>query len=415
MHTNFNDAVGSTGMILTLIGQATGIIGTQLFAFSLIISGRVHFIEKLFGGLDKLYSIHHRTGVFAFTLLAIHPMILAGRFASTSLESVASFLSPIGNTDAITYGIIGILIMLVLLFITFYGTIFNYPGLKLAHQFLGLGFFFGALHVYFIPSSLSTDSVLKYSLLGTAFIGAIMFIYRTLLGKFLVPRYHYVISSVQDLGGGMVEVNLKGATDKVMYHLPGQFGMLSFPHSSAVSDEEHPFTISSPGLDGTLRFSIKALGDYTKMLTGLKEGGKALVEGPYGEFSYLYGIERQVWVAGGIGVTPFVSFAEHILKRDTLPFTIDFFYSARSDADGVYKELFAKLANKFPSFTFHFMPSDTKGYLSGEVLLAQIKDLHKRNLFMCGPPGLMTALSGQLAVLKVPESNIHSERFDMLK
>ena len=414
VHTVWSDAWGSSFMTLKFLGQITGIIGAQLFAFSLILSSRVKFLERLFGGLDKLYSVHHKTGVIGFAFLAVHPLVLAFRFVPGSFEDAANFLSPLGNTMPITLGIFSFLGMLLLLGLTFYGIIFSYPTLKRAHSFFGFAFFLGFLHVFFIPSSLSTDTLLKVSLLGTAAIGLIGFTYRTLFGKWVVYRYHYMISSVKDLGGGMTEVTLVPEAERMQY-LPGQFAVLSFPELSFLSSEEHPFTISSSGLHEELRFSIKALGDYTGKLSLLKEEMEALVEGPFGEFSYLYGKQRQIWVAGGIGVTPFVSMAEYILAQDMLSYTIDLFYSSRSDADGAYKELFAAVASKHPTFTFHFMPSDTKGFITGELLLAETRDLHARDVFVCGPPRMVSALSDQLLVLNFPVKSLRTERFALLK
>jgi len=410
----FKDAYGSSFLTFKLLGQCTGIIGAQLFAFSLILSGRISFLEKLFGGLDRMYRIHHRTGVIAFTFLAVHPLLLACQFAFDSVKDAAEFLSPIGNTPAITLGIFSMLLMVVLLFVTFYGSYFKYPALKAAHKFLGLAFFLGFLHVVLIPSSLSTDAVLKWSLLITSFTGIALFVYRTILGRFLVPRFTYTVDSVVSVVGGITELTLIPST-KPLYHLPGQFGILSFPRLSALPPEEHPFTISSAGIDGRVRFSIKGLGDYTKEVIHVKPGDVALVEGPFGEFSYVYGGQRQVWVAGGVGVTPFVSMAEHIMMLDELPYTIDFYYSVRTEADASYKEVFENLSKKHPSFSFHLVPSDTKGYVTGELLSQENKDLADADIFICGPPPMMDGLIAQLLPCGVSRKQIHTEKFSLLK
>jgi predicted ferric reductase len=344
----------------------------------------------------------------------VHPLILASRFAKDSLRDVANFLSPIGNTWPIISGITAILVMLVLLTVTFYGSAYDYPKLKMAHRFLGLGFFFGFLHVLFIPSSLSSDNVLRYSLISTAVLGLLAFTYRTLLGTWLVYRYKYVVTSVTTIPGQVTEIILT-TRDKMLLHMPGQFGMLSFIGSTSVSDEEHPFTISSSGVDGVLRFSIKGLGDYTKSLATLTVGTEARIEGPFGEFSYLYGSHKQVWVAGGIEVTPFVSMAEHILTLKEFPYFIDFYYSVRTEADTTYKELFEKVAARFPSFVFHLIPSDTKGYITGEMITAELRDIAIRDIFICGPPPMMEALIQQLISKGIHDERIHSERFALLK
>lgn len=414
LHTTFSDALGSSFMLFKMLGQFTGIVGCQLFAFALILSARLKFLERFFGGLDKMYVIHHRVGTIAFFFLAIHPLLLAFRYADESFGDALDFLNPIGNTFAVSMGIYSVLGMLVLLFLTFYGSVFSYSKLKLAHRFLGMFFFLGFVHVLLIPSSLNSDTVLKVSLLASALIGLVAYIYRTLLGRWLVRRTSFVISEIKNLGGQMTEITLT-PRKLGMLHTPGQFGMLSFSRSSIVPDEEHPFTISSPGLDGRLRFSIKALGDYTSLLPDIKLGTQATVEGPFGEFSYIYGQKKQVWVAGGIGVTPFVSMAEHMLTLDNLPYVVDFYYSVKTASEGVYRDVFESLQSKHPSFKFHFMPSDTSGFVSAEGIIKEVTDLHGRDIFICGPPGMMAALTGQLAQMHITSSQIHSERFALLK
>lgn len=414
LHASFASSLSSSYFFLTQVGQITGIIGAQLFAFTLVLSARIKVVEYIFGGLDKLYVIHHRTGVISFVLLAIHPIILAFRYLDDGLEGVMNFLVPVNNTLPRDFGIYAVIIMLLLLFVTFYGSIFSYRSLKNAHRFMGAAFFLGTLHIFLITSSMSDDIALKISCLGMAVVGCLAFVYRTLLRAYVVTRYDYNVSSVNDIGQGVVEVTLSPHKE-IMEHLPGQFAMLSLSHSKVVSDEEHPFTISSKRDNGEIRFSVKALGDYTSLLSGVTVGTKATVEGPYGEFYYGYGSKTQVWVAGGIGVTPFVSMAEALLKEESIAYTIDFYYSVRSDKDGAYKDLFARLAKKHPSFTFHFMPSDTSGYITGEVLLKEIGDIKKRDIFVCGPPPMMAALTESLVSLGVSKRYIHSERFSLLK
>jgi predicted ferric reductase len=403
--------------MLTLIGQATGIIGAQLFAFSLILSIRHKFIEYLFGGLDKLYVIHHRVGVIAFVFLAIHPLALAFRLMAGSIEDVMNYIIPLqGNgVSPKDFGIFAFITLFFLLFLTFYGIMFSYRSLKNAHRFMGGAFFLGALHMFYIPSAFQFSPVLMYSCLGTAGLGLLAFTYRTLLGAFLVPRFNYTVSTVETIGQGLFEITL-APVKKALVHLPGQFAMLTFKKSPVVSDEDHAFTISSaPRENGEIRFSIKALGDWTSLLGGLTIGTPATLEGPYGEFYYAHGSKSQIWVAGGIGVTPFVAFTEDLLKKDSIDYTIDFYYSVRTEKDGAYRDLFASLAAKHPSFHFHFMPSDVAGYVTGDGIVKELADATTRDIFVCGPPPMMTALTGSLVASGVSERHIHSEKFSLLK
>lgn len=145
LHAPLDAAKGSTYALLTLVGQITGIIGAQLFAFTLLLSARLKFMEYFFGGLDRMYVIHHRTGVISFSLLAIHPIILVFRYIDDGVDEMMKFLLPFGETpDSRAFGIYALLGMLTLLFLTFYGTIFSYKSLKNLHRFMGLFFFLGA-------------------------------------------------------------------------------------------------------------------------------------------------------------------------------------------------------------------------------------------------------------------------------
>ena len=93
----------------------------------------------------------------------------------------------------------------------------------------------------------------------------------------------------------------------------------------------HPFTISSAPHEDVVRVTVKALGDYTSRLQELIEPGMpAVIGGPHGRFSHWRGTERQVWIAGGVGVAPFLSWLRALDGQ--LPHRVDFFYSADGEA-----------------------------------------------------------------------------------
>jgi len=99
-----------------------------------------------------------------------------------------------------------------------------------------------------------------------------------------------------------LDVQIKGRWSG---HESGQFVFVTFD----ASEGAHPFTISSAWTgDGHMQFLIKDLGDYTKVLPAtLKVGDPVKIEGPYGRFNFSGTRRRQIWVGGGIGVTPFVA------------------------------------------------------------------------------------------------------------
>ena len=95
-----------------------------------------------------------------------------------------------------------------------------------------------------------------------------------------------------------------------MAFLPGQFVFVDF-HQDGISAETHPFSIASTPGQTTLEVVVRSLGDYTSRLMGLKPGAMARVEGPFGRFTYHRHRNRdQIWIAGGIGITPFMSMVQ---------------------------------------------------------------------------------------------------------
>jgi len=79
-----------------------------------------------------------------------------------------------------------------------------------------------------------------------------------------------------------------------------------------------------------MRFAIKALGDETsQLLDVVRPGMPAVIGGPFGRFSHEKGTSRQLWIAGGIGVTPFLSWLR-ALDNHPLRGRVDFFYTSAS-------------------------------------------------------------------------------------
>ena len=75
------------------------------------------------------------------------------------------------------------------------------------------------------------------------------------------------------------------------------------------------------------------------------------------------GRENQVWIAGGIGITPFISY---IREHPILDKQVHFYYSFRGEENAVYLDLLLDYAQKNPNFELHLVDSRKDDYLNFE-------------------------------------------------
>lgn len=399
----------STMDVLFMLGQVFGILGFTLFATSLILSARFHFLENLFYGLNKVYVRHSQIGQIAFMMMLFHPLLLLGTYRGFSFSGAISFFTP--SMDwAINWGIFSLALLIILIVLTLYLRP-KYHIWKWTHKFMGLAFFFGAVHAFMIPSDVAVYMPLRIYILAVFVFGIYSFIYHSVLGKFLVKKYKYVVSSVQVLGGHVTEVLLKPANNKMNF-VPGQFAFISFKDNS-VSSESHPFSLSSSVNDETISFNMKNLGDYTSVLPNLSVGSEALIEGPFGKFSYKDGYSKnQIWIAGGIGVTPFLSMIDAVSKEEG--YKIDFYYCLKNEKEAVHLDDLKKYEAKEDS-TIKIIPyySDVEGFINAEKIKAKSDGFEDKDIFLCAPPVMISALRKQLRFAGVKKTRIHSEEFNL--
>jgi predicted ferric reductase len=126
--------------------------------------------------------------------------------------------------------------------------------------------------------------------------------------------------------------------------------------------------------------TIKAVGDYTRELfEQLRPGVPARLAGPFGAFDYRRGGRGQVWIAGGIGITPFLSWIRSLdgdFDRE-----VDLFYTVAHRAEAIHTDEIRAAADAHPSLRPHVLSSDTDGRLRAEDVLRGERaplDLHVR-------------------------------------
>lgn len=391
------------------VGQLTGLVGIACFALSLVLSARIPFFEPYFGGMNRVYAIHHILGGLSFIFLMIHPVSLAIARIDQSWMAAAGLLLP-GGDWIINIGIASLLSLMALLIMTYYSDL-PYELWRYTHKFLGVAFVIGAIHSLFIESDITSYAPLRAYILGLVALGTVAYIYRTVLGKLLIRTYRYRVSKVHQPASDIVEIILVPDGKRVMNFVPGQFAFITFMVPGK-SQESHPFSISTPPMRKGFRISVKILGDYTAWLPNIAVGTEARVEGPYGRFSYAYNHERSdIWVGGGIGITPFVSMA-YSLEPGRL--RADVYYCTATKEEAVYLPAFEEVMADNPDIRIVSWFSKEKGRISAEAIAKESGDIKNKDIYVCGPPVMMHALVKQFKALGVAKGKIHTEEFGMV-
>lgn len=239
-------------------------------------------------------------------------------------------------------------------------------------------------------------------------IGLAFYAYRELLARRGRGLRDYQVRDVRQVGSGLTELAL-APLGRPLEFVPGQFATL---HLEAKDGwHRHPFTIASAPAESNLRFTVKALGDHTtNIATLVRPGMPAVISGPHGRFTHEKGTARQVWIAGGVGITPFLSWLRSFDERPPRA-EVELFYSVSEEAP--YADEIEQIAGRHPNLSFHLIRTRTHGRLTAEQALAPFGGVATDvSVFMCGPKTMLQALQVGLRQAGVSSRRIHREYFD---
>lgn len=394
------------------LSQITSLWALTLFAIVLLISARSRAVEKLYGGLDKSYRMHGSLAKIALALALAHLLFLVAHHWGDEVQ-VRSLFVP-GDFWPKNLGIAGLYLLAVLVAITVFRFQSYQPWLAM-HKLTGLGFLLGGIHALGAHSDIRAYEPLREWAVFLIVVGGLAWIYKSLLYPLVAQRYAYRVDAVRTLGAGISELELWPISRRMNYE-PGEFAFISVTGRADIPAELHPFSISSTPARSGLRFSYKEAGDYTRLLREVKPGDTVQVFGPYGEFtSYmLYEFKRQIWIAGGIGVTPFLSMLAYEARNEDVK-DVWLFYSTNTAAESVYHAEIEQTAAT-TSDRFHYVQHlrERDGLLTAEAVCRRVGDLQGYAVLLCGPPVMMREMKRQFMALGVPASRIFFEDFSFV-
>ena len=201
-------------------------------------------------------------------------------------------------------------------------------------------------------------------------------------------------------------------------HEAGQNAMFTLinPAEDDASGPTRPFTIASAPHEPELMIATRMRASaFKRTLAAASLGTKVEMEGPAGVMVLHEDAARPaVFLAGGIGITPFLAMARDAAKR-RLPHRLVLFYSNRRPRDAAFLSELERLQG--PNFKLIATMTDVpdwpgeKRRISRELLAAHLPDLREPVYYFAGPPDMTMAVQGMLKDLGVSEDDMRSEEF----
>lgn len=405
--------------LLRHAGQLLGGESILLMSIALVLISTLPHVEEIFGGIDYA-AIWHRRLAIAGTVLLLPHVELASNPDATSLGKALAVPAAIGLAAMIFWAILPR--WRTMLPEAFHGIVLRtrntwpvqlvarvlggYERWRGFHRLTGLFVAAGFLHGLLDATAFESTPVLRWSYVVIGGIGLAFYAYREVLARHFLPHHDYQVREVTTVAPGLVDVHLK-PLGKPLAFRAGQFAMIYLETKDGW--QRHPFSISGAQGGEDIRITVKALGDHTAKLPDVVQPGMpAVVSGPYGRFDRRSGTARQVWIAGGVGITPFLSWLRSL--DDGLGETVDFFVTSAGRSP--FADEIQRIAKDHPRLAVHLIDTSTDGRLTPDkVLHAVDADPRELSVYMGGPDRMLREFRRALRASGVRAANIHREYF----
>ncbi len=410
--------------IRNLLVNYSGVIAIGAMSVAMVLATRSGRLDTWLGGLDKSYRLHKWLGITALVAAISHwiatsgPKWLAGlgllnppargaRPAETAMSTIESLLSGLHDAaEGIAEpGFYALVVLIVLALVK----LFPYRWFAKTHKLIAIAYLVLVFHsVFMLDFAVWTQplGLVLGVLLTAGAVSAVM----ALIGR--VGRGRQVggtIETLRFLPDMKVLQTIVHMDDGWKGHKSGQFSFVTFDPREG----QHPFTMASAWdpHDARITFITKGLGDHTNFLPEhLKVGDRVTVEGPYGHFTFDDDNKRQIWIAGGIGITPFIARMKQLAHvEDNRP--IDLFHSTKTLAPEALATLRADATAA--NVTLHVLIDDVDGHLTGDKVRLAVPDWKTASVWFCGPAAFGEALSKDLHAHGQPRRAFHQELFNM--
>lgn len=394
-------------LIFYLSGKLAGLIGF-LFLSLLIFSGDTARYFDGFFGMDKIIKFQRKFALATMFFVLLHPT-----FFILSSKSALPYIIPDFSVIPLALGIISLYIFIVIIIASKIYKRISYHVWQYIHILTYLLFFFSLYHAFNWGADSGNWPVRVIYLISLSAI-IIGIIYRT--NYKLKQRYagKFYVQGIKNETKDTFTLTLK--SEKTFLFKAGQFCFLRLNKDKLYA--RHPFTISSSPKEDELRFTVKLKGRFTKALSGLKRGEEIIIDGPFGIFTIEDCDKDLVFIAGGVGITPFMSIIKDKIENNKTQ-NIILLYGSKTKEDVIYKEQldnikkdwFKKVYILSDDSSFSETREYETGHINEEIIEKYVRNINNSLFYICGPELMKNSIGTTLNKLKVKKRNIVVEDF----
>ncbi|MFI8891676.1 ferredoxin reductase family protein [Streptomyces paradoxus] len=407
----FLDAGTGKNGVLT-VAKFFGLHAAVLMLFQLLLVARLPWLDRRIG-MDRLTVWHRWVGVTLVWTLLTHAVLVVLGYARLDDASMTKTFFALAGVPASLLGMGAAAIVVVTGAVSA-----RYVRRRLRYEtWHGLHLLlYVALGLAFVHQLQETTTFASSAAAKTYWWALWLFSFGALVtGRIILPvwrnAYHrFHVTAVVPESDDVVSVHVTGRHLDRLPARAGQFCVWRFPgHRHWWS--ANPFSLSAAPDGRTLRLTAKAVGSGSAGLRHIPIGSRAYVEGPYGAFTSLHRTRPgALLIAGGVGITPVRALLEEERAGDVVVL-----YRVRSEHDAVLAdEVRSLVADR--GGRLHLLTGRTgegSRPFEPDSLRALVPDVAERDVYVCGPPAMTSAVLGTLRRLKVPRRQVHAERFGL--
>lgn len=396
----------------------SGQLAIALMSLTMLLAARPAWLEGPLGGLDRMYRSHKWAGILAVGFASLHWLIemsddilkaWVGREGRIPKENYTGLLEAMRDLakDMGEWAIYAVLAMLAL---TLWKR-FPYRPWRFLHQAMPVLYLVLAFHAVLLAPADYWGQPAGW-LLGLLIAAGVYGSVHALAGYIGRSRQtEGEIIAIEQPTPDIVAVRCllgKGWRG----HRPGQFAFITFDKKEG----PHPFTIASADHgDRVITYQIKALGDYTRALPGRLQVGQAItVEGPYGRFDIARRDPgaQQIWIAGGIGITPFLAWLDSLQATPEQAPLADLHYCTRDGKRDPFVDRLETLCAPLSRINLQVHDSAQGQKLTSAMIAGKHRE-NSAEVWYCGPQGLADDLEKGLRMAWLGKFRFHQEAFAM--